>query len=265
MEESTRILYLDKRYLEMRQNLETDNLRLWLQSLKWNDVQRIRIDHVLADYYVSHSRDGYTIFWQIDDEGNLRDGMMKLYLLDGSVGGLDSIHDRLINAGMIDIKKQNISPCFFGQHLLTKYPKANINIVERPVDAIMMSIYWGMTEQEVFLASATGGNDNLLYGLEKSPFKGRKIGIYPDMCNMGIWTKIAEYFHDENIQLRTKFIERVWRPEDGNEADYKTILMHMLEDRRAGRTQRVEEIVRDMIAENPFFNDLIKSLKLTPI
>jgi hypothetical protein len=129
----------------------------------------------------------------------------------------------------------------------------------------MMAIYWGMQEQEIFLASC--GNDTLLYGLDKS-FSGRKVGIYPDMCNMGVWTKIAEYFQNiqaEHVELRTKFIERVWRPEDGNEADYKTILMHMLEDRRAGRTQRVEEIVRDMIAENPFFEDLIKSLKLTPI
>lgn len=247
----------------MRQNLETDNLRLWLQSLKWNDVQRIRINQVLADYYVSHSRDGYTIFWQIDDEGNLRDGFMKLYNLDGSVDGLDSIHDRLINAGIIDIKKQIISPCFFGQHLLTKYPKANVNIVESEIDAIMMSIYWGMTEQEIFLA--TSYYDTVLYSLDKPPFQGRKIGLYPSLRNIERWQTFADYFQDDNIQLRRKFIERVWRPEDGNDADYKTILMHMLEDRRVGRTQRVEEIVRDMIAENPFFEDLIKSLKLTPI
>ena len=263
MDETTRILYLDKQYLEMRQNLETDNLRLWLQSLKWNDVQRIRINQVLAEYYVSHSRDGYTIFWQIDEEGNLCDGFMKLFSLYGVVEKLDSISERLYKAGMIDIKRQIISLCFFGQHLLTKYPKANINIVESDVDAIMMAIYWGMPDQEIWLSS--NYYDTLLYGLNKPPFQGRKIGLYPNFENIERWQEIADYFHDDNIYLRRKFIERVWRPEDGNDADYKTILMHMLEDRRAGRTQRVEEIVRDMIAENPFFEDLIKSLKLTPI
>lgn len=263
MEDNNRIVYLDKRYLGMRQNLETDNLRSWLQTLKWNDVQRKRIDQVLADYYVSHSRDSFTIFWQIDEEGNLHRGLMKFFNLYGVVEKSDSINERLYKAGLIDIKKQIIPPCFFGQHLLTKYPEAKVNIVESEVDAIMMSIYWEMDKQEIFLA--TSNYDILLYTLDKPLFQGRKIGLYPSLKNIEKWQTISDYYHDENIQLRTKFIERVWRPEDGNDADYKTIFTHMMEDRQAGRMQRVEEIVRYMIAENPFFEDLIKSLKLTPI
>jgi hypothetical protein len=55
---------------------------------------------VLADYCVGHGKNGHTIFWQMDDHGDLRTGKMMKYREDGrrdkvSAWNFDWIHSTL--------------------------------------------------------------------------------------------------------------------------------------------------------------------------
>jgi len=64
--------------------LAQDNLVTWIrQGIHWDTVQRKRVEEVLNYYCVGHGKNGHTIFWQLDEKGQLRTGKMMKYRTDG--------------------------------------------------------------------------------------------------------------------------------------------------------------------------------------
>ena len=56
----------------------------WIRpGINWDYVQQKRISEVLADYHVGHGKNGHTIFWQIDEHGDVRTGKMMKYYPEG--------------------------------------------------------------------------------------------------------------------------------------------------------------------------------------
>ena len=58
---------------------DDDTLVKWLLTIKWDSVQRSRIGKVLREYLYGHTRDGMSLFWQVDELGHVRTGKMMRY------------------------------------------------------------------------------------------------------------------------------------------------------------------------------------------
>ena len=155
--------------------IDQDNLVKWMRlGVNWDTVQRYNLEKALFDYRVGHGKNGHTIFWQIDQDGNLRTGKMMKYREDGhrdkvSAWNFDWIHATLSRhwdeekhemtdeppypyPHLYDPDKQEPCLTFFGIHLLDRYPHATVNIVESAKTAVLMAIAYGNHATQVWMA-----------------------------------------------------------------------------------------------------------------
>lgn len=137
------------------------------------------IDEVCNSYRLGATRNGDVIFWQIDIHGNVRTGKIMRY--DPATGkrvhaggAINWVHNLLKKDGTLPADF-NLVQSFFGEHLLSAYPKKTIAIVESEKTAIIASLFM---PEYVWLAA---GNINGL-NIEKSKvLKDRSVILYPDL------------------------------------------------------------------------------------
>lgn len=263
------VLLLPNEYIKMRQDTSEDTLCNWIRNLPWNNEQKERVEKVLKSYFVGHSKKGHTIFWQMDEGGKLRTGKMALYKSDGhrdkeSNGNFSWIHNRLQVAGLYDPNKAEYRTTYFGMHFLDLCPEATINIVESEKTAILCSIYYGNQHSNLWIAC---GGLSMLTKERLMPFieRERNIILYPDHDGIVKWRKQAEEIDYKHLKISTEFVERNWRPEDGEKADIADILVRLMTDSRSYKVQKVQEVIEQFSTTNPFFAKLVDRLQLTPV
>lgn len=262
------VLVLPIEYIKMKQDLSNNTLCNWIKSLPWNDEQKGRIDTILKNYLIGHSKEGHTIYWQMDEGGKLRTGKMMLYKPDGhrdkeSKGNFSWIHTRLHMAGMYDPDKVDYKTTYFGMHLIDLCPDATINIVESEKTAIICSIYYGHQKQNLWIAC---GGLSMLTEERLKPLidRGRNISLYPDHDSIQKWRSLAKDMDYKNLKVNSTFVERNWRPEDGEKADIADILVRLMYETRSCKVQKVEEVIQQWRESNPFFGELCDRLHLEP-
>lgn len=139
-----------------------------------NDVQKM-----LQDYQVGTASYWYnsTVFWQIDENKNIRGGkIIKYDHLGKRTQYINWVHAIQLKEGKIESFQLN--QCLFGLHLLKNYQKT-IAIVESEKTACVMSLIF-----DKYLWLATGS----LKGLTQEKIeclKKRKIILYPDLGKVG--------------------------------------------------------------------------------
>lgn len=92
---------------------------------------------------------------------------------------------------LLDNPKANLRQCFFGEHLLRKYPDAEVRIVESEKTAMVCDIYM-RGNNIVWLA--TGGKNGCRWS-DYETYKvlaGRRIVLLPDLGCCEAWSKVAE-------------------------------------------------------------------------
>lgn len=207
--------------------LEEDALVRWLRSVPWDGAQLARIDKVLAEYKVGHSRMGYTVFWQIDNEGKVRTGKMMKYKPDGhrdkeTKYNFSWVHSTLNRKHLIDTSKAEVIQCLFGLHLLDKYPGAEVMLVESEKTAIIMAIAYGNHAKQVWMSC--GGAENLTRDRLAPLLKaGRSITLFPDRDKVEEWTSRAQQFSD--IIVNSDPVTKWWKPCDGEKADIADVVV----------------------------------------
>ena len=103
--------------------------------------------------------------------------------------------------------------------------------------------------------------------------RGRRISLLPDHDSIEKWTKIAhdiswyaiDFGYEPNMSVQTTFVERNWREEDGEKADIADMLVRLMSETRAGKMQKVDEVIMQFKTTNPFFGKLVDRLQLEPI
>lgn len=263
------VLVLPIDYIKLKQDISNDTLCNWIRNLPWNAEQKERVEKVLKTYLVGHSKEGHTIFWQMDEGGKLRTGKMMLYKTDGhrdreSKGNFSWIHTRLQMAKLYDPNKVEYKTTYFGMHLIDFCPDATINIVESEKTALLCSIYYGNQQSNLWIAC---GGLSMLTKERLMPLieRGRNISLYPDHDSIEKWTKQAEIIDYKHLKVNSNFVERNWRPEDGEKADIADILVRLMTDSRSYKVQKVEEVIEQFSSTNPFFAQLVDRLQLTPV
>lgn len=229
------------------QKLDNDTLVQWLRSLPFDAAQSARIDKVLEEYHIGHSKQGMTIFWQIDEQQRVRTGKMMRYKADGhrdkeSRYGKDWIHSILSGTWKNGIRvyeapwphpdlfnpdNQEMKQCLFGMHLLNKYKGADVKIVESEKTAILMAVAYGNHEKNLWMAC--GGLENISFD-KLSPIiaEGRRIILYPDRDGIDKWRQKVSALNYNNIEVDAKPVTEWWKPCDGEKADIADVIIRNL-------------------------------------
>ena len=269
-------LVLPNSMVERTQHLEGDLLITWIKTgINWDYVQRKRIDEVLNDYHVGHGKYGHTIFWQLDERGEVRTGKMMKYRTDGhrdktASWNFDWIHSTLSRHWdeekheMTDLppypypdlyNPDKQEPCltFFGMHLLNKYPNATVNIVESEKTALLMAIAYGNHATQVWMAC---GGLEMLSRERMKPIidQGRKVVLYPDRDGIAKWKAKAKQIGYDQIHVDTDPVLKWWRECDGDKADIADVVVRILNERKP--MTNIDEVKATMPQAAPLIDKL---------
>jgi hypothetical protein len=137
----------------------------------------------IGRYFIGTTREGGTIFWQLDISGSIRSGKIIAYNEETGKRNKDTfptwVHSKL------KIGDFNLQQCLFGEHLLRKERKT-VGIVESEKTAVIASIYL-----PDMLWLACGGKDGLS-AKKMQVLKGRKVILFPDADGYGLWCEKAD-------------------------------------------------------------------------
>jgi hypothetical protein len=226
------------------QDITMDNLvRFIREGVKWGSEQRARIPHVLHDYCVGHSTihqqygdHEFTVFWQIDKDSNPRTAHYMKYKPDGhrikekNQYPTDWIHNLLERGGYkqyYDPEKQEYRQCLFGEHLLKRYPKATIKLVESEKTAILMAIAYGNNDMQLWMACC--GSSNITRERLQPLFDQRRnIILYPDRDGVKAWKQKADSLYYPGISIDAKPVTEWWKECDGPKADIADVVIRMI-------------------------------------
>jgi len=158
------------------------------------------------DYPRYMSEPGASVFWFVDEKGNIRAGKIMLYSPENGKrikkpnNHVTWVHSKLTYKGII--KDFNLSQCLFGLHLLNQNKEMPIAVCESEKTAIISSLYF-----PEFIWMATGGLQWLKPEI-LSPLKGRKIMLWPDMNAYEKWNQISFKAHDLDVRVSSYLEEK---------------------------------------------------------
>ncbi len=189
------------RLLESLSNYERNAFVQFLLGLFPNDAGDVW--QAVREYLISTGPDGKTIFWQIDQKQRIRTG--KAFVYDRATGK----RIKRIKPFFVHPKGFNLEQCFFGEHLLAKYPGRPVAFVESEKTAILGSICKGVfTTDLIWLAC--GGKSNFKAESLKRLGRDRKILIYPDADGFEKWQAIASEARSKGLTVQVSdLIERL--------------------------------------------------------
>jgi hypothetical protein len=127
-------------------------------------------------YFIGTSKDGGTVFWQIDLQGKVSAGKIIVYGTDGHRRKDTGLPVQWVHK-TLSLPDFSLCQCLFGAHLLNDTAKT-VCIVEAEKTAIIASC---CLPKCIWLA--TGGNGQLNPKNEPQKFevlKGRNVVLYPD-------------------------------------------------------------------------------------
>ena len=262
------MMTFNESYLNARRDLTNDNLVNWIKSLRWTEQERASIPGILNAYYVGHSADGRSIFWQIDETFRVRTAKLMRYHANGhrvkenySTTWMHTIFEQ---AKMFDPDQKEIVTTLFGLHLLDASPNADINIVESEKTALLAAIYFRNFDSGIWMAS---GGKSMITREKLLPIIARKrnIVLYPDIDAIDEWEKLAKELEYDRVRVNSTFIKRNWREQDGQTADLADIIVRILGERRSMKPKTPAQVIEKMAQTNPELNNLITKLGLEPV
>lgn len=174
------------------------------------------IELVIEKYFIGTSSHwkGATVFWQINDQNEVRTGKVMLYNpISGSRVKKPSNHITWVHK-LLKIDPFNLKQYLFGLHLKNANTSKTIAITEAEKTTVMMSLLLPK-----YTWMATGGKGNLKREL-LLPIKEYNIVVYPDKSEFEDWNKIIAALQSEGFRIRcSRFIENLDLPVGTDLAD----------------------------------------------
>lgn len=153
--------------------------------------------YIMALYKCGTGSHGECIYYQYDGD-HVRTAKAILYGKDGhriktEDGGLPVwwLHKSPTVAEYT--RGKELKQCFFGQHLLTRYPSTKVYVVEAEKTAVMMAT----TDSKPMcdrIWLACGGSQMLKGAIDLMPLIGRDVTLVPDDGQYWNWRRTAEAY-----------------------------------------------------------------------
>lgn len=170
----------------------------------YNHYDKDEVNVTIDKYQVGTSKmyNGATVFWQMDNTGNIRTGKIMAYdittgkrIKDKNIIAISWVHYKLKKP------KESIRQCLFGLHLLNAKTK-QVAIVESEKTAIIMSI-----EFPNYTWMSTGTLSGFKYEY-LAPLKGTAIVAFPDKGGYAQWQKTADILNQKGFEIEvSKLLE----------------------------------------------------------
>lgn len=175
------------RYIGEMNDMPPAQFHLWMSEMLTFTDALVAIN----DYHID-GIDDKVIWWQIDRDGVVRTGKVMKYLANGHRDKSDTFpitwahkHRRLKD----QFKGEELKQCLFGEHLLAKYPKKPVVLVESEKTAVIMSRIY---PEHLWLA--TGGSQGIKSDERLTPLHGRKVLLVPDNGQYWNWKRVADKY-----------------------------------------------------------------------
>lgn len=187
-------------------------------------IQLYRLGTVATGY-----RAGAITFPFIDIKGNVRAVQVKQFDEQNHTTGTDFLHSipsKFSISAVEDFedfeelelkaytKQDKRISCLFGEHLLNKYPNADVYLFEAPEMAIYAALYFGFPERSNTICLTVCDKSNFSFDKLKV-LQGRVVYVFPDLSKDGNtfkdWENKAEEY--ESRLSGTRFIVSDLAPE----------------------------------------------------
>lgn len=262
-----------KRSLDMRLQ---SNFQAFLCKIV-NDAKTIQ--NVCLTYALGVTKDGSTIFWQIDKDGKVRSGKIIQYdqytghRIKGDDGDkTDWVHSRMKTQNTLTAD-WTLTQCLFGAHLLHPVYMNDdkpIGLVESEKSAILCSLVFPK-----YVWVSCGGISNLEAGGKHEILKGRKVVMFPDTDPQGKafskWKKKADEWNAKGFDVTVSDILEKNATDDEKAAkiDIADWIVADLKEKYIPSpieyiTEQTEQmrILEIMMKENPNLRTLVTNLQL---
>lgn len=191
--------------LQTLTGFERNAFMQFLFNLFPEDAEAVR--QTVKDYLIGTTKDGKTIFWQIDQSRKVRTGKMIAYDARSGKRRKDIspnwTHAELKRARLLK-PDFNLMQCFFGEHLLRFDLQKPVAIVEAEKTAVIASICF-----PEFVWLAIGSKQSLKAGRLKRLGQSRKFILYPDADGFALWTDAASQARFQGLNVKvSNLIER---------------------------------------------------------
>jgi len=188
-----------------------DNFTQWLLK----NFPKQNVEKAIKNYKIGTAKKfggKSTVFWQIDKYGKVRSGKIMKYSkktgkrIKEPITCIDWVHT--------SFKDYNLRQCFFGEHLLKKYPNREVIIVESEKSAVILAIVFGY--DKLFLSCGQ------LRGLAEDKFKvlrGRKVTLIPDKGEEFelVWKNYQRSLQKQGFDVSLYSISQYTELEDGDD------------------------------------------------
>lgn len=167
------------------------------------------ITKVIQLYRLGTTSDGANTFPFIDVNGNVRAVQVKKFDEQNHTTKTDWLHSIIERKYLRNSKplpewlqkyidQDKRVSCLFGEHLLKKYPKNPVALVEAPKTAIYGTLYFGVPENDKSLIWLAVYNKSSFSFDKIKALQGRTVLVFPDLSKDGStfkeWeTKVKEY------------------------------------------------------------------------
>ncbi|XWW47048.1 hypothetical protein JYG30_06260 [Fibrella sp. USSR17] len=143
-------------------------------------------NQIAARYRIGTTREGGTIFWQVDERERVRTGKI-LHYDDSTLKRRKDRQPAWVHS-MLKLKDYQLKQCLFGQHLLATDERTGVAIVESEKSAIVCHAYLPQ-----FIWLATGGSHGTQLNTPDTVqlLKGRPVHLFPDRGAYDKWVKKA--------------------------------------------------------------------------
>ena len=153
------------------------------------------VDWLVEEYklgiYAMKGQDAYTVFPNIDIHGRVCNLKVQNYDTDESSdhfahsfkGQCFWLGSRWSDEGKLPSNAAFQSNCLFGEHLIRRYPKETVVLVESPKNALIGSLSF---PRYVWVAT---GNKNQMKREVLQPLQGRNVIVIPDRDAIKDWTE----------------------------------------------------------------------------
>lgn len=176
-------------------------------------VSEVDLERLQCRYLVGSTRNGSTIYWQLDFNGNVRTGKIMQY--DDKTGhrvkdaySVDWVHSKLMRMDKLTANF-TLSQCLFGEHQLHS---DNINNVVAIVESEKSALLGSLVYPE-YTWLATGGKCNLT-PCKTSALVNRTVILFPDVYAYDEWKERARHLFLPKRVIVSDLLQRMATSEE---------------------------------------------------